>query len=249
MSSLEAGSPELEKVIELLSTKCQTAAAALNRNLLNQIISFGIGLGLVVGLGKALSIKIFGESGDEPILYLIIPYINVYLLMRFGQIVSYFSTVRTALQEVAEKYCVDAPVSGLLGALSTTNSYIDYFYRKEFLHTSKGYLAVLIFYSLSLPAIAGSNYAVSIYLIFKAPIQSNSIRIILMAAYLIPTTILNVAFHSANKDFAFKDFAEFGGKKVDYVLMLLATSIIFALIAWCLIVSGLLTNSGARPTP
>ena len=42
-----------DKILELLSNKCQMATVALDKNWTYQIVSLGVGLGLIYGLGQS----------------------------------------------------------------------------------------------------------------------------------------------------------------------------------------------------
>jgi hypothetical protein len=245
-----------EKIVEILLNKCQIATVALDRNWTSQIISLGVGLGLIYGLGRDLSNKFFADPGHETIIRLILPYINFYFAMRFGQLVSYFSSERNALKRAATLYFSKPSLEStnqedakkLLRATTTTISYIDYYYQDN--PTYREYI-----YSLFLPIVVGANHAVSLYLLYTLNISSVT-YVMLVLLYLIPHILLYVGFYSANKDSIFKDWSVAGlkdwtpntvafkgwlfdnGGRFNYTMLLLTLSIVFAIIFYCLIASN-----------
>jgi hypothetical protein len=63
----------IEKSVDLLSAKCDSAKEDLDKNWVYQITTLGIGLGLIFGLGEAFSKKLLEEQGHARVLYLIVP--------------------------------------------------------------------------------------------------------------------------------------------------------------------------------
>ncbi len=188
-----------DKILELLSNKCQMATVALDKNWTYQIVSLGVGLGLIYGLGESLSRKLLDDSSHEVIIRLILPYINFYLVMRFGQLTSYFSSQRIALKRMATLYCkrseiADLPnddIRELFNAITDATSVIDYYFQDR--PTYREYI-----YSSFFPLVICSNHAVSLYLLHTLPV-GNIAQVILIVAYVSPHVLLYLAFYLANK--------------------------------------------------
>jgi len=94
----------LEKLLELVIKKCDDAKKDLEKNWTYQIISVGVSLGLIFGLGQAISKHYLDEAGHERVLYLVLPLINLYLFMRFGFLASVFSHARLAQEWLSATY-------------------------------------------------------------------------------------------------------------------------------------------------
>jgi hypothetical protein len=245
-SDVKGGSPKeiSDKILELLSNKCQIATVALDKNWTYQIISLGVGLGLIYGLGEALSRKLLDDSSHETIIRLILPYINLYFVMRFGQFASYFSSKRIALKKAATIYCTKSGVENLkqddiqdlIKAISTTTNSLDYYYQDG--PTYREYI-----YSLFFPLVIGSNHAVSLYLLHTLPINI-TVQIILICLYVIPHILLYRGFYVANKDLI--DWPLDQGKKFNYTMALLMLTVIFTILVYSLIAGNPPARFSAR---
>ena len=63
VSATELTRKFMEKCIDLLSKKCDSAKEDLDKNWTYQIITLGLGLGLIYGFGSAISKKLLEEPG------------------------------------------------------------------------------------------------------------------------------------------------------------------------------------------
>ena len=95
----------MDKCIDLLSKKCDDAKKDLDKNWTYQIITLGLGLGLIYGLGEAVSKKLLEEQGHVRVLYLIIPLANLYFFVRFGLLATHFSRTRICYEKLMKDYC------------------------------------------------------------------------------------------------------------------------------------------------
>jgi hypothetical protein len=180
--NLDAGPPGKisDDLLELLSEKCEKAKDDLENNWTYQILSLGIGLGLIYGLGDPLSRKLFETPGYERLLYLIMPIANLYFYMRFGLLATHFSRIRSALEEAARQYCRDKEFDDdLIVAISESNSVIEYYHGKTF---SFG----VLFYSLFVLIVLSGNQSVSFFLLHKLASNIGGYQIVLLTIYAIP---------------------------------------------------------------
>ena len=126
----------LEKLLDLVIKKCDDSKKDLEKNWTYQIIAVGVSVGLIFGLGQAISKHYLDEVGHERVLYLVLPLINLYLFMRFGFLASIFSDARLALEQLATTYFklvelkeIDPALTLGSSVLSTTNSYFEFYHR------------------------------------------------------------------------------------------------------------------------
>ena len=93
-----------EKLLEISLQKLDSTKKDLEKNWTSQLISVGASLGVILGLGSLISKRMFEAPGYENILYLILPLINFYLFMRFGGLLSAFSSARFAAEKMVKSY-------------------------------------------------------------------------------------------------------------------------------------------------
>src|ERR1041385_7565545 len=62
-------------------------------------VTFAAMLG-IRGLGAWIAEKIFSEPENQRLLLLLLPFVNLYLFMRFGFLLAYFTGVRLAAEEL-----------------------------------------------------------------------------------------------------------------------------------------------------
>jgi hypothetical protein len=198
-----------EKSIELISKKCDSAKEDLDKNWIYQIITLGVGLGLIYGLGGAISTKFLEEPGHEKLLYLIAPLINIYLFMRFGLLATHFSQTRFAMEDVVKGFCanegididnIDVKENGklkeILSSLYITNSNFEHYHIRKL---PSGVIVYLFF----VPIVLGSGQGVSMYLLHLFSIPNFTLQVTLMAAYIAILAALYLAYFKANRKLYF----------------------------------------------
>lgn len=206
-------------LVELLSEKCDRAKIDLEKNWTYQIISLGVGLGLISGLGALLSKKFFDEVGHERILDILVPMVNLYFFMRFGLLATYFSKTRTALENLAQQYRKQQGLDELFSVISETNSYFEHY------HHRKVDFGVLC-YSLFVPIVMGGNQGISFFLLYK--LTGN---VVYLGLYSIPYLLLYTYYYSGNKDFIYM----IGRRKIDYLQALIPFAILFGVLVYVFI--------------
>ncbi len=221
----------LEKLLDLVIKKCDDSKKDLEKNWTYQIIAVGVSVGLIFGLGQAISKHYLDEVGHERVLYLVLPLINLYLFMRFGFLASIFSDARLALEQLATTYFklvelkeIDPALTLGSSVLSTTNSYF------EFYHRGRPNLGVFL-YSLFVPTVFAASHASSLFLL-ELLVGSASHRapsrgiLIVWILYLIPVLSLYVAYYMGNRDLTFT----IAGKRYSFVRYSLAVCAILTAI-------------------
>ena len=173
-------------LVKLLSEQCERAKGDLDKNWMYQIISLGVGLGLIYGLGALLSKKLLDDPGHERILDILMPMVNLYFFMRFGLLATYFSRTRIALEQTVEKYRNKNAIDDSYSIISETNSYFEPYLHKQ------GYLSLYLYYAF-VPIVMGSNQAISFILLYNLTGSS-----VLLIIYAIPLFFLYKGYYEAN---------------------------------------------------
>jgi hypothetical protein len=178
---------------------------------MSQIISVGASLGMVLGLGEPISKKFFDAPGYENMLFLVLPLINLYLFMRFGNLASAFSEARFSAEALATRYFSQCHIDKMSfekemtfvkeirpSIMFHTNSYFEYFH-----HRGSGLFVILVFlYSLFVPALFSVSHAVSLYLLLKF-VGTTPGGYIIAVLYCLPIIGLYIAYYRANRSNAF----------------------------------------------
>jgi hypothetical protein len=128
-----------EKLVEISIKKLETVKRDLEKNWAYQITSVGLSVGLLLGLGDAISKKLFDSSGYDNALFLILPLVNLYLFMRFGGLFSAFSKARFATEKIVTAFYQNAISEDLsidrvpdMATFFETNSYFEYYHSREY---------------------------------------------------------------------------------------------------------------------
>ena len=221
-----------EKLLEISLQRLESTKKDLEKNWTSQLISVGASLGVILGLGSLISKRMFETPGYENVLYLILPLINFYLFMRFGGLLSAFSSARFAAQKMVMSYYEKArrEKSGLdqipePSVFYETNSYFEYYHDRT---ENWGTFA----YLLLVPVILALNNVTSIYMLFKF-FGQGLLRYVVIAVYVLPIILLYIYYYLANQKRPFAYMSE----KFNFILF--AYVIIFTLglllLSWALL--------------
>ena len=155
-----------EKLMELSVTNLEAAKKDLEKNWMSQLFALGASLAVILGLGKLISERVFGAVGYESILYLLLPMANLYLFLRFGNLLSTFSEARFAAQTFFTNFYANAQSRGLPvdaapepSAFYKTNSYFEYY------HYSDANWGMFV-YMLLVPVVLTLNNVTSLYMLY-----------------------------------------------------------------------------------
>jgi len=220
-----------EKLLEISLQKLDSTKKDLEKNWTSQLASVGASLGVILGLGSLISKRMFEAPGYENILYLILPLINFYLFMRFGGLLSAFSSARFAAEKMVKSYYQKAELEKLdlhqipePSIFFETNSYFEYYHN---LATNWGTFA----YLLLVPIILALNNVTSIYMLFKF-FDQKVWAYVVITVYVLPIALLYINYYAANKK---RPFA-YTNEKFNFILF--AYAVIFGLgvllLSWAL---------------
>jgi hypothetical protein len=198
------------ELLALILHKAEATKKDLEKNWLYQTISVGLSLGLIVGLGDVVSRKLFDAPGHETALCWLLPFVNLYLFMRFGALATAFSRARFAAQNLTSRYFEQNPMQGLYSSLPEdirsngslypgvwyeTNSYFEYFHQ-----TTSGKVSTIgvFIYSLFVPVLFAVNHCISMYLLLA--IFGHTTRgYFIIAIYSLPVVGLYIAYYMTNR--------------------------------------------------
>jgi hypothetical protein len=191
----------MEKCIDLLSKKCDSAMEDLDKNWTYQIITLGLGLGLIYGLGSAISKKLLEEPGHVRVLYLLIPLANLYFFVKFGLTATHFSQMRHDFEKIMTNYCTLGKSEGINFqdmdniVISTykTNSTFEHYH----IATVPFFINV---YFLFAPAIIGGGQGISAYLLKIFAGGQLKYQVAFVATYATICLALYYAYYKGNKE-------------------------------------------------
>jgi hypothetical protein len=147
-----------EMLLKTVLSNLDGAKKDLDKHWMYVIAGTVISLAIAGGLGGMVWAKLVGEKGPDKLLYVLMPLANLYLFMRFGFLLAYFTGVRLAAEELADQYFSEEKIKGETLSphlLFGTNSYFEY------IHERKRKVGLLL-YSVSILFVLALNNAASL---------------------------------------------------------------------------------------
>ncbi len=145
----------LEKYLDRMLAKCESAKADLERNWMLQITSIAASIALLAGLGNELALQFFGTSRTD-LLFIALPLVNTYLFVRFGSLANLFSKARYNVElltnEVLPPEALPAGVNRRI--FFETNSQFEYVHHP--------FSVTKFLFSLTIPCIFALNHTTTI---------------------------------------------------------------------------------------
>lgn len=185
-----------EKLLDRVLVKYDSTKNDLDSLWTKQIVAVGASVALVVGLNKVVSQKVFGDASYGCVLFVILPIVNLYFMMRFGFLTYAFSEARSAAEALSERFIDERGLSRYFSSngysaqnnlpvdrhvIYSTNSYFEPIYQR----TSSFSLWC---YSLFIPIVFALSHSTSIYLLINV-INTKNITFVSGALTLIVITV------------------------------------------------------------
>jgi len=102
--SLRDTDKAFEKLLDRLLAKCDSTKNDLESLWRNQIISVGLSVAVVLGLGEIVADKLLNNKSYGYVLNYILPLVNLYFMMRFGFLTFAFSESRSAAEKLSKRF-------------------------------------------------------------------------------------------------------------------------------------------------
>jgi hypothetical protein len=184
-----------DKLLEISLQNLDRTKKDLEKNWASQMISVGTSIGVILGLGSPISYPAYGN-----VLCLILPLVNLYLFMRFGGLLSAFSSARFAAEKMVRTYYQKAGLTNYAlipgeSEFFRTNSYFEYYHDRI---TNRGTFA----YLLLVPIVLTLSNVTSMYMlmVFFKNTGNTIVGYAIVVLYVAPIIILYWNYYLANKE-------------------------------------------------
>ena len=212
-----------ETLLKTVLSNLETAKKDLDKHWRYLLFGTAISLAIITwGLGAQISEKV-GVPGQEKLLFLLVPLVNLYLFMRFGFLLAYFSGVRFAAEDLAERYFVEEEITSKSLSphlLFGTNSYFEYIHERQW---NWG----ILLYSLAIPFVSALNHAASLLLLWRY-FDGNYFKYVGILLYGFAVAALCATYYKVNKE---RRFNVMGERTIAiYMFLNFALTLLFALL-------------------